>query len=277
MSSASSHAWSMPRGAEREQALIGGTANRGLVVRVGDTVRRPLRAEAPSTHALLRHLEKVGFDGAPRVLGIDEQQREVLTFIEGETVLPPYPAWALTDRALQSVAHLLRDFHDASADFAAGQRRWSVAVTPGYHDGGVVCHNDPNLDNVVFRDGRAVALIDFDLAAPGARLWDVAAAVRLWAPLRDAGDIADTRRGKSFTRLGRFVDAYGLSSADREALSDAVLASHDWCYDVVETGAETGHVHFARYWHRGGAARARRTRAWTLCHAAAVRSAVTGS
>ena len=68
---------------EREVPLPGGVANRGRVVRIGDTVRRPLRAASPATHALLRHLEKVGFDGAPRLLGVDEQGREVLGYIPG--------------------------------------------------------------------------------------------------------------------------------------------------------------------------------------------------
>ena len=39
-----------------EVELTGGTANQGLVVRVGDTVRRPWRPTTPATHALLRHL-----------------------------------------------------------------------------------------------------------------------------------------------------------------------------------------------------------------------------
>jgi Ser/Thr protein kinase RdoA (MazF antagonist) len=47
----------------------------------------------------------------------------------------------------------------------------------------------------VFRDGRAVALIDFDLAGPGSAIWDFAAAARYWAPLQDERDITDSRRG----------------------------------------------------------------------------------
>ena len=65
----------MPGETESEVLLLGGTANRGQVVRVGDTVRRPQRATSPATHALLRHLADVGFDGAPRFLGVDEQAR----------------------------------------------------------------------------------------------------------------------------------------------------------------------------------------------------------
>jgi hypothetical protein len=50
-----------------ETALVGGDLN--LVVCVGDTVRRPTGPWSPGVHALLRHLETVGFDGAPRGSG----------------------------------------------------------------------------------------------------------------------------------------------------------------------------------------------------------------
>src|SRR3954447_3544617 len=101
-----------------EILLLGGTANRGQVVRVGDTVRRPQRATSPATHALLRHLADVGFDGAPRFLGVDEQAREVLSYVPGPAITPPYPAWALTDDALVSGAPLLRDYHRAVSTFS---------------------------------------------------------------------------------------------------------------------------------------------------------------
>jgi hypothetical protein len=65
-----------------EIPLAGGDVNIGenVVVRVGDTVRRPLSDRAPAVHALLLHFEAVGFEGAPRVLGIDEHSRETLSY-----------------------------------------------------------------------------------------------------------------------------------------------------------------------------------------------------
>lgn len=245
-----------------EETLVGGTANRGLVVRVGDTVRRPLRQHSASTHALLRHLESVGFTGVPRFLGIDSRGREMLTFIEGQAVIPPYPGWALSDGALASVATLMREFHDATVGFDATGLEWSARVPPQHRDGLVVSHNDPNLDNVLFRDGRAVALIDFDLTAPGSRVWDVACASRLWAPLRPDTDIDDERRGQSLRRLRLFVDSYGLDHAARTAVLDAVVTCHDWTYQIVSGGAAAGNLSFQEYWSRGGAARAARARAW---------------
>ena len=256
-----------------ETQLLGGTANRGLVVRVGDTVRRPLRASSTATHALLEHLERVGFSGAPNFLGVDSQKREVLSYVPGETVTPPYPAWSMTDGALDSVARLLREYHQAVAGFDPTGLHWAEPVPPAYVED-LVSHNDPNLDNVVFRDGVAVALIDFDLAGPGSALWDVATAIRLWAPLRPDADIADARRGRTLSRLRRFADAYGLDETDRGRLVDATARNHVWCMDYVRRGAETGHPWFHQRWSTGEAELTDRTNQWFTEQAEALRHAL---
>jgi hypothetical protein len=247
--------------AQPEIPLRGGIANQGLVFRVGETVRRPLRPTTPATRALLRHLASVGFDGAPRFLGVDRQSREVLSYVPGHAIIPPYPGWALTDAAIVSVASLLRRYHEAVASFDPAPHAWP-ASPPAPFCQGLVSHNDPNLDNVVFRGGEAVALIDFDLASPGSGLWDVAAAARLWAPLRPDADIGDARRGCALARFRLFVDAYGLAAADRDRLVDAVVANHDWLYDIVRCGAERGNPGFRAYWEGNAADRSSRARKW---------------
>jgi hypothetical protein len=257
-----------------ERILVGGTANRGKVVRVGDTVRRPLRADSPAIHALLRHLEAVGFDGAPRVLDIDELGREVLSYIEGEAVIPPYPPWAMTQEALVSVAHLLRRYHEATTTFAAQTYEWFDPVPIPFRGSGVTAHNDPNLDNIVFRDGRAVALIDFDLAAPGSTSWEVANAARLWSPLRADEDIDDVRHGTNLERFRTFVDAYAVPPSERDDVVDAILAAHTWCSTIIREGADAGNVNFALYWMKGGAARAERTAQWCLHNEERLRQAL---
>ncbi|MFI5696161.1 phosphotransferase [Kribbella sp. NPDC051586] len=261
--------------AEVETQLLGGTANRGLVVRVGDTVRRPLRPSSLATHALLEHLERVGFEGAPRLLGIDSQGREVLSYVPGATVTSPYPDWSMTDAALDSVARLLRAYHEAVADFRPVGLKWAEPVPPAYVTG-LISHNDPNLDNVVFRDGLAVALIDFDLAAPGSALWDVATAVRLWAPLRPDADIHDLRRGRSLARFRRFADAYALTDADRLRLADAAADNHIWCMEYVRRGAETGHPWFYQRWTTGESELTNRTNTWFKEQAEALHRALLG-
>ena len=243
-----------------EIPLRGGIANRDLVVRKGDTVRRPQRETSPATHALLRYLEEVGFDGAPRFLGVDPEGREILSYIAGEAVTPPFPAWALTDAALRSVAQLLRRYHEAVAGFDARPHHWPPSP-PAPYDGSLLCHNDPNLDNVVFRRGHAVALIDFDLASPGSAVWDVAGAVRLWAPMRPDRYIHDARRGRTLHRLRTFVEAYGPPHLDAELLISALRSNHDWMYQLIEEGANEGNAGFAEYW-RWAARRLAATRAW---------------
>jgi Phosphotransferase enzyme family len=259
-----------------EVALHGGFTNAGRVARVGDTVRRPWRPTSPAAKALLEHLERVGFDGAPRFLGKDDRGREVLSFVAGEAAVEPLPSWALTDAALVSVAELLRRYHDAVATFDATGYTWPHAV-PSEFRGGIVSHNDPNLDNVVFAGGRAVALIDFDLASPASAAWDVACAARLWAPLRDEQDVPISLRGRTLDRLRLFADAYGMPRRDRARVVDAMAHTHDWCYRVVQTAVASGHGPFGVMWHQGGAARAQRTRSWILAHAEQMRAALTAT
>jgi len=71
-----------------EQPLTEGNVSTG-VVRVGDTVRRPTGPWTGSVDALLRHLERVGFNGAPRALGRDEQGRQVIEYVPGQVNVPP--------------------------------------------------------------------------------------------------------------------------------------------------------------------------------------------
>jgi hypothetical protein len=257
------------------EVLVGGTANRGRVVRIGDTVRRPWRATSAATQALLGHLAEVGFRGAPRFLGVDDEGREVLSYVPGAAVTPPYPPWALTDEALVSVAHLLREYHAAAEGFDPAPHRWPASPPPPFA-GNLVSHNDVNLDNVVFRDGRAVALIDFDLASPGCRVWDVAGAARLWAPLRPDRLISDARRGRALARLRLFVDSYGLPAAERHRLLSAVRRNHDWSYDIIGTAAANGHAAFSDYWSGGARQRAAETRRWYRDSAAVLAGALHG-
>ena len=153
---------------------------------------------------------------------------------------------------------------------------WGSAV-PSRWAGTVVLHNDPNLDNVVFRDGQAVALIDFDLASPGEPVWDLAIAARLWVPLRDPVDVPDDRRHRARHRLAVLADAYGMPLRNRPRLLDAARASHDWCYDIMRTGAERGQQGYAEAWTAGKRAHVDRGRTWLAAHADVLARSVTSA
>jgi aminoglycoside phosphotransferase (APT) family kinase protein len=212
-----------PPAGEAETPLAGGDVNVGdqVVVRVGETVRRPAGPHTPAVAALLDHLERAGFEGAPRSRGIDERGRHVLTYVEGEAALPPIPS---SDEACHALGALLRRMHDAQAGFVrpadAAWHHGPLAPT----DGEVICHNDVFPPNVILRDGLPVALIDWDLCGPMPRLYDVASAANFWAPLAHeararAFGLENDRAGE---RLRILTDGYGLAQADRAALLDVV-------------------------------------------------------
>lgn len=258
---------------EREVVLRGGLTNTGQVFRRGDTVRRPMRPTSDATKALLDHLESVDFPGAPRYLGTDDRHREVLTYVPGAAAIEPHPAWAFSDAALISVAQLLRGYHDAVTGFDPSPFRWPHPLPPRFR-GAIVSHNDPNLDNVIFREDRAVALIDFDLASPGSSAWDLACAARLWVPLREPRDVPTEVRGRVLERLGLFVDAYGASGQERRDFVDAAPCCHEWCYSVVLDAVASGHRTFGREWRLGGRQRAERTGRWLSQQAPRIRTAL---
>lgn len=135
-------------------------------VRVGDTVRRRTGPWTPAVHSLLLHLERSGFPGSPRVLGTDERGREVLTYLEGGTSPDPRVSFA-TDDALSEVARLLRCYHDATVGFTPPEGAlWRFAVGAP-REGEVICHNDVAPYNTIVRNGKPVAFVDWDFAAPG--------------------------------------------------------------------------------------------------------------
>ena len=195
----------------------------------------------------------------------------MLSFIGGEAAIEPYPDWALTDDALASVAELLRRYHDAAASFDPVGHTWPEFVPAEFREG-LISHNDPNLDNVIFSGGVAVGLIDFDLASPGSAVWDVTCAARLWAPLRDDRDVPEELSGRSLDRLRIFLDAYGLDRRDRFRVVDTAIHTHERCYRVVRTALSSGHETFGRMWREGGQLRADRTRRWLASHGQQMRA-----
>ncbi len=218
-----------------ETVLLQGGSTPG-VVRIGRHVHRPCGPKAPFVHAFLRHLERVGFAAAPRLRGIDDQGREILTYLPG-TVPRATDGARWTDDQLHAVATLLRRYHDATAR------------TPLAADQEVVCHNDAAPWNTVFDGETPVALIDFDDAAPGPRIRDIAYAVWCWLNLGDERfSPAEQAR-----RLGLFCDAYGLT--ERKSLLDAILTRH-------------GEIHAMRVakGHHALAARVAVERAWVQRH-----------
>lgn len=251
-----------------EQRLEGGIANAGNVVRVGSHVLRPAGPHTASIHAVLRAVRAAGFVGAPLPVGIEADGRERLEFIDGDVPVPPYPGWSQTDAALASVARLLRGLHDAARGFDPGGHTWSDALADPA-GGTIVCHNDLELSNVVFRDGVAVALLDFEFAAPGRPVYDLAHLARFCVPLDDDVDRARLGWGPAdpATRLRLVTDAYGLDRRGRAELLPAVDDALDRIEAAVRRAVEAGEPNAVALWDRtGGAERFERRRRWWAAH-----------
>ena len=184
------------------------------VVRVGDTVRRRTGPWTPAVHALLEHLAAVGFDGSPRLLGIDDEGREVLSYVDG---VDGRQDRSYDDRTLSAEARLLRRYHDAVADFhvpaSATWRPGSWQYDGPFSAATVICHNDLAPYNVLYSSSRPHTIIDWDMAGPAPVEWDVAYAAWRFVPLYPPDICA--RLGFPAEPLGPrlrvFCDAYGLT------------------------------------------------------------------
>jgi hypothetical protein len=252
-----------------EMPLAGGMGSGDAVVRVGDTVRRPVRPHTAAVAAFLQHLESIGFDGAPRHLGTDEQGREIVSYVDGDVGLPPFPAWIGEEALLVSVARLQRSLHQAAASFVPPPgASWHRANLPEPGPGAIVCHNDLCVENVVVRNGRAVAFIDFDFAAPSDPLLDIAIAARHWIPIRDQVDVDPQIRGLDpIRRFARFAQVHELDRARRAAVVAHLGAFLDRALESMRRRAESGLPAYVRVWDAGYPEQNRRSRAWLDRHA----------
>ena len=247
-----------------EEVLLGGVANAGAVVRVGDDVLRPSNPHSTSIHRYLGALRRSGFTGASEPVRIDADGRERLRFIPGDVAIPPFPGWVQADSALGSIARLMRRLHDASVGLDLGDVTWSSEMADPV-GGEVMCHNDVCLENVVFRDGEAVALLDFDFAAPGRREFDLASFARMCVPIDDdtnAVTLGWHARDRP-ARLRLVCDAYGLDRGGRIVLLDCLSDSIERGGEFVRRRVEAGETAFIEMWESmGGQERFDRRRRW---------------
>ncbi|MFD3615267.1 phosphotransferase [Streptomyces sp. NPDC058676] len=234
-----------------ETALEGGAVSE--VVRIGATVRRTSTARSAYVRELLALFERRAWAGAPRFLGTDAQGRDTFGYIEGRSALTSRDrAAARTDASLVRVARLVRAFHDLTHG------------TPSAGDKDVVCHNDLAPKNTVYAvrgdHWRPLAFVDWDLAAPGERVHDVA---HLCWQYLDLGpgvrDVPEAAR-----RIRVVCDAYGL--VERGGLVDTVLWWQDRCRRGIDAGADRGEPAMVALREAGAVDEVRGAREWVAEH-----------
>lgn len=265
-----------------EEPLLGGDVTDG-VVRSGDTVRRPHGASSSRVQALLIHLERAGFTGAPRYLGVDDRGRDVLTFVDGEVAGRPAPEWVASEDRARSVASLLRRYHDAVASFGmpeifrdASPTQLEGAPDPLPIPQELIGHRDVTLENVVFRDGVACALIDFDIARPSSRLDDICNLLQWWAPWQPTADRPPAlAQVDAFARAAMMVDVYGLDADSRSMIVPLAQNAAERTWYSMRLRAEREGGGWRRMWDAGVGDAIRRRQAWLAENEDALSAAVT--
>ena len=204
-----------------------------------ETVTRPAGPQSRTVHAFLRHLREKGLDCVPEPVSLGDGT-EVLRYIDGES---GGDGWRNQhdERGLRSAAQLLRRIHDASADWVPPQD--AVFNAPPTAPGGdVFVHGDPGPWNFVWRDGEAVALIDWDFLHPAPRIDDVAYALLWFAPMRDDRSSLEWHHFPQVpdrrARIATFLDAYGMP-ADFD-VADAVIRRRRATIEHVRLLADQG-------------------------------------
>jgi aminoglycoside phosphotransferase (APT) family kinase protein len=223
-----------------EEKLVGGNVA-DSVVRIGSTVRKPATVATPAVQAFLAHLHSVGFVAAPQGLGFDERGRQVLEFVPG----------AMWDRKhqntladLRRVGVLIRSLHDATASFTPPVfAEWEALSVPDGYD--IICHNDLAPWNLVCGADRW-AFIDWDNAAPGTRLWDLAWATISFPPVEPDCDLS-----VAATAIHAIVDGYRLQLSEYGKLLRLMAERARAGSDLLVQGARTGQQPWARLYAEG--------------------------
>lgn len=206
-----------------EKPLEGG--NMTPVSRLGDQVFREAGPWTPTIQRLLAHLREQGLEWVPEPQGWTKDGREALAYLKGKVPTYPLPDWVYDEDVLRQAATWLRALHDATVGYEDPEANWR-GVPRQPHE--VICHNDFAPYNMVFRDHELVGVIDWDFAAPGPRLWDLAYLAYRTVPLmRSENPDSPTISIDLLGRLQLLLDAYGSDATVPELLGVIVERLED--------------------------------------------------
>ena len=205
-----------PSGDSHEIKLPGG--NVGGAVRVGNTVRRQQGPWTAAVHSLLNYLHG-RVPAVPRVLGTDEQGREILSYLPGRAI--DIDTERLSDAQIVSLVRWTRGFHDAVAGFThPGPWRFFPVSQPS-----LICHNDIAPYNACFAGDELTGVFDWDLAGPSTPLFELAFIAWNCVPLwRDIGP------DRAAQRLSLIASAYSKFTAAQilQAVPERIRLMLEW-------------------------------------------------
>jgi len=233
-------------------------------VKIGNTVHRQTGTWTYAIHALLNFLQANNFAYSQKVLGFDEQGREILEFLPGEAATRPWPPQLLEDGGLVQAATMLKRYHALVKEFRPPENaEWRIGKVPLKH-GQIIRHGDLGPWNMLWQDDELTGLIDWDFAEPGKAITDLAQMAYYCVPLRgeegwqEAGFI---ERPDLLHRFNVVCETYGQFMAN-EVLDEL----QNWLYEelrrVRELGGEKKLEPWASFFQRGDDAEILKDLAW---------------
>ena len=238
-----------PRKIEDGQTASGSV---NTVKRVGNTVIRPAGAWSPSVHRLLNYLDRKSFSYSPSAITLDlNQNRETLSYIDGNVAMRPWPTCLLTENGIIEVAQMLLRYHQAVADYVpASGSVWRVSGVQ-WKEGMIVRHGDLGPWNMVWKSEKLAGLIDWDFAEPGYPIEDVAQVawdcVPLYSPKKSIH--AGVWPEDQLPRLRTLCKSYG---ADMATVINAVSDMQEKEFRRIKSFGELGKAPWAKLLKMGG-------------------------
>ncbi len=226
----------------KEETLSGG--NSSVVVRVGNDVHRTAGPWTPAVHRLLDTIRTHGITEVPEPRGFDAAGREVLSYLPGEVGNYPLPDWMWTDTLIDEAGALLRRIHDASISLVDEPLEWGGKA---HYPAEVICHNDVAPYNMAFIDGHVAGLFDFDTAAPGPRIWDLAYLAYRLVPFTEDANLSDLAEQDRLDRLDRQIAAYGEAYSRSAVLEVAAQRLDELAILTDRRAIDTGRSDFLNH------------------------------
>jgi len=197
-----------------EEKILTGGGTRNQTVKIGNIIHKKAPEQHPMVRAYLLYLEKEKMQGVPRFLGIDEQGRDMLSYLPGKTMGPDYPhdhPCLHSDQCVIDTARFMRKLHDISVGFLprAVEAGW---INPFFSNEApeIICHGDAATWNFVFVNDRIAGLFDFEQAYPGTRYWELASTVPMMSFPLPYDYNPNLHADKAKRQVKLFFEEYGM-------------------------------------------------------------------
>jgi len=242
---------------ESERELTGG--NISSVSTNGRIVYKDRKPQSATIQRLLQHLQNKGITFCPKPLGFDNNGREMLSFMNGNTI-ENYPDVSSITHKIETVkqaASMLRKLHDATADFPKHPDDVWFLRYDGDLPKEVICHNDFAPYNITFENNLPIGLIDFDTACPAPGVWDIAYAVYRLVPLSEsvydcvAGKYRGYVQSKDCEEIKILLDIFLKTYGFNDVLEEYIIQRLSALVDLFDEECAKGNQAFIKMKQEG--------------------------